>query len=270
MLRDTRRQLSNEGIDPELHSRATRRQNLAEERVANANGDLPLSEIDIMRRLIGRDVSGNQGERAMGGIMRENLDNFLATVPPNSGGKSAAEASDMITGARAANRRFRVSQDLDAAAEETANSASGGLSPYRRLLNSGPDGWNPEERNLLRNVVRGQGWDEALSRTGVGIASHLGSVGSGATAGGILAGPVGAAIGGISGIALPPLVKRSARNFTQRNIEALRDSVGEAQRIPSWLNWIGEQASGGITAGTLDQQRRFKRRRRRSRNVVPD
>lgn len=255
------RTLKDEQIDRELHPGASRRGRRFRRRMAMRKG-VSLNEMDQQRQLISRDVSGR--ESSIGQHMREVLDEFLATTNPAKGGKSAMEADALIKKARDTNRRLMISRDLDRAESKSldANSYAGESTPYKRMLNDADRGYTPQERAALQNVVRGEGWEEGVSRHLAGLAGHIGSIGSGMTAGSIVGGPMGMLLGGVAAAGLPTAARAAARGFRTANLQKLRDIIGEGKTVDSAakrdLTRMGG-AGGAILQDWVNKQRKKRR-----------
>jgi hypothetical protein len=247
LAKDMQGKLRGAHMDPELHKPAAIRAKRFSERSPRS-----LLDLDTQRQIIDRDVSGGNGVSHMGDLMRRAIDDFVETVQPKNA--SNAEAQRLIKGARESNRTLQVRKGVEQAIEKGKNAGgtiAGEIGPFRQMLNKGTRGMDDEEAELLKNIVRGEGWEQGLANSAVSAATKLGSFGSGAAAGGILAGPVGAAVGGTSALIVPPLVKAGAKSYTKANIEKLVDKLGGGKKQASWLKEFLKNKMGGVGGGLL-------------------
>lgn len=246
-----RQRLVAEGVDPELHAPAVKRAKRFAKRPPTT-----LKELDDQRQLISRDVKGPYGVSHMGGVMDDVIREFIDTVPPQHA--TTAQARNTVSAARNANRKLKVREGVEKAIERNRNARVEGEGPFRNLLNKGTRGMSDKEIELLENVVRGEGWEQALANKFVDASAKLGSFGSGAAAGGIaLGGPAGALAGGLSALVLPPIAKRAAKGYRDKSIEALLDELGSGQTIPGWLKKFLKNkgaVGGGLLAGEVQER----------------
>jgi len=271
LAKDMRGRLNSASADVELHKPAFVRADRFARRAAIRNPKPEvdvgtLSAIDDQRQLISRDVQGGGGISEMGGILRQTLDDFVEKVQPRNA--TAPEANKLIKTAREANRKLAVRRDVDKAVTRRTHSSSfgGEKGPFKALANSDLRGWAPKEKELLEKVVMGEGWEELLTNRIVDATSKLGSIGTGATAGGLLGGVPGAMMGAGASLVAPPLAKKAARGYTQRNVEALLDELGGGAVITPMVRDFMNRVGGGIGGGeaakaTIDAKKRRKRRK---------
>lgn len=238
-----RQRLAAEGIDAELHAPAVRRAKKFASRQPSS-----LKELDDQRQLIKRDVQGPHGVSHMGEVMDDVIREFIETAQPQHA--TTAQAKNTVKAAREANRKLRVRQDVEKAMQRNRNAKVEGEGPFRNLLNKGTRGMADEEVRLLENIVRGEGWEQGLANKFVDASAKIGSFGSGATAGGILAGPPGAVVGGFSALAVPPVAKALAKRYRDQSIEALLDELGGGKTIPGWLKKFLKN-KGAVGGGLL-------------------
>lgn len=250
LSKEMRARLSAAHMNPELHKPAAIRAKEFARKPPTS-----LLDLDTQRQIIDRDVTGGSGVSHMGGIMRNSIDDFVKKTQPKNAGN--AEANKLITGARESNRRLMVREDVEKAIEKGKNAGgtiAGEIGPFRSMLNKGTRGMSKEEAELLKNIVRGEGWEQGLANSAVNAAAKLGSFGSGAAAGGILLGPVGATVGGTSALVVPPLVKKAAQSYTKENIGKLVDLLGDGKKTPSWLKEFIRDKIGGVSGGLLAKE----------------
>jgi hypothetical protein len=268
MLTKMKTGLKDADMDRELHRPAAIRMKRLQSRIGTrTRKPTSLNEMDTQRQLINRDVRGDNGVDAMGGIMRGNIDDMIANVNPANA--TSADAQGLIGNAREANRQLMVRQAAEAAKERgiDAGTMAGERSAFRAMKNKdGGRGQSPEEKRLLNNIVRGGSVEEGLSRWMGGL--NLGSFGTGATAGGILSGgnPFVAGATGLAAMGVPRVARAAAAKYQSNNIEALLDHLGGAKKQSPFLQDTlrklgGGQAGGALTIEGIDRERRRKRRR---------
>lgn len=233
MASDIAAEAKRAGIDPTLHPKAT----TALGRIEQASGKpLSLEEIDTLRQIVG-DARGSieAGERRIGQIMADKLDDFLDNLQPSdiAAGDKAGVAK--INEARERWNRMRRTEAIEdaitVAQHRTAASGSGGnvnnaiRQEIRKILDN-PRKVRPfsaEERKLMERVVMGSPVENLLrlggklSPEGNGLMMALGL---GATA----ANPMFALAAGGGMVS-----KRLADSATRRNVERLRDLVAGGQ-----------------------------------------
>lgn len=238
LVADTAKQLSREGIDPTLTPAATR----AMERLAGAPAEPTLREMENLRRIANNAAGANVTNRADGrlaGQIRENIDDFMMRAGPGDvvagDAQTAARALQDARGNYAAMRR---SDTVDAALEtalvraEAAHSGKNIDNSIRQrmaaiLLDPKKSrGFNEQELEAMRGVVRGEGINNALRDAGkmLGGGGGLGGAvagGLGATAGAFVAGPVGAVVGGALGAGGGRALNALANRNTRQSAESL-------------------------------------------------
>lgn len=250
--------------DPVLHPRATRVNEILQERL-NSGQPLPLMDVDDLRKIVNRDVVGPGGESYMGSQMRNVLDNFVDNTTPRGGG--TARASELVRTAREANRKLQVREMVEEAVRKTGNSASGpgSLAKYRSLLDNNIEGMTAKEIKLLEDIVKGANWEDRIGRWTSGTLGRLGSFGSGASAAGIASGgnPAIAALGGIGAMLIPPITKKGVQRSTQRSVEALLDELGGGVFNPALIRRLAPGAAGGAGASNATRSEAERRRKRR-------
>lgn len=233
MASDIAAEAKRAGIDPTLHPKAT----AALGRIEKATGQqMSLEEIDTLRQIVG-DARGSvdAGERRIGQIMAEKLDDFLDGLQPSdiAGGDKVAVAK--INEARERWNRMRrtetIEDALKTAQHRASVSGSGGninnamRQEIRKILDNkkAVRPFSKDERALMERVVQGAPVENLLrlagklSPEGNGLMMALGL---GATA----ANPMFALAAGGGMVS-----KRLADAATRRNVERLRDLVASGQ-----------------------------------------
>lgn len=208
-------------INPARHPRAA---SMLQEIQGLRGSELSMTEIDQLRQVIGRDVasSPDAAERFFGKKMISNIDEF---VDANGGG-------DLISAARAANARFRKTEQVNTALEKAerraASTGSGGNADnatrqnIRGLLDSEKKSrfFTPEEKKAMEKVVRGSKGQNALR-----LAGKLSPQGNGLMA---ALGVGGAMVNPLLGV--PALLgtgaKMAADASTRGNIDELLRVIG--------------------------------------------
>lgn len=240
-----RSDLHQAGGDVELHAPAFRRaKNFAKRNPTD------LQELDTQRQLIARDVQGPHGVSEMGGILRQDIDEFIENTTPLRGGTEPAKR--MVREAREANRKLKVREGVEAAVEKNKNAARESEGPFRTLLNKGTWGQSPRETELLTDIVRGEGIERALTSKIGDMASKVGSIGAGATAGGLLFGPVGAGIGATGAMIIPPISRAMSKKVRDKAVDALLDELGGGKTAPSWLKKFLKNTKGAAGVSGFD------------------
>lgn len=257
MVAKIENRLAKEGIDPDLHRKATANLRRIQARV----GDKPmtLQELDQIRQLTRRDVvrsSTEAGEQRMGMMVMDEIDNFISEG--TNAIQSGQAGSDAIQRARALNTVWRKSQTLADAAENAelraASTGSGGnaenaLRQEIRKIYQNPKkvaGFNEAERAAMRKVVEGDSVQNflrlygKLSPAGNALMASIG-LGASTASGGVLlplfAGAMGAkhlAQKGIRGKfnELDELVRSGATELPMKNITPGRPPGGTPPQAP--------------------------------------
>lgn len=250
-------------INPRLHPNATAMM----DDIRNMPASSPPSprNMDELRQVINRDVTGTRGEGHMAGIMARNVDDFIANGKTTTGvtSESAAGASDALRTARDLNRRMRTLQDVDQALFKGENAAGsrGDVAALRTMLNNPARtrGMSTPEKEALKRVVRGDTWENVL-RSGVG-GIPISPLGAGIVTGSITQNPVmGVLAGGATALG-KPLAEKAARRYTDANIARLLDAIGGGQTIPSAARKIMPPL-GTATDITLTENERRRLRKK--------
>lgn len=144
------------------------------QKAASAGKPIDLPRLDQDRQIAWRDAAGkpDAGERQFGGMIRKNIDEFIAGAPPESmaSGANPADAASAIQNARdLATRQFKaqaLSEALNKADFNAAKQGVGGnienamrqrIDPIR---NKEP--WSPDELEQLEGMVKGSPYTNAL------------------------------------------------------------------------------------------------------------
>lgn len=160
------RKMADEGLDPSLHPKATAAMN----RIMKANdAPLTLQDLDTLRQIAG-DAAGSiePGERRLGSMMREGIDDYLANLKPSDviAGDAKKAANDVVR-ARSLWQRMRKAELFDTALEKAdrgaASTGSGGniensqRQKIRALLDNPKTArqFTAAEKQALELVVRG-------------------------------------------------------------------------------------------------------------------
>lgn len=271
MLAKMKADLKGADMDRELHKPAAVRMKRLQSRIGTrTRKPTSLNEMDTQRKLINRDVRGDNGIDEMGGIMRNNVDDMIANVQPTNA--TSADANELIRTAREANRKLMVRQGAEAAKERglDAGTMAGERSAFRSLKNKeNGRGQSPEEKRLINNIVRGGSVEEGLARWMSGL--NWGSFGTGAAAGGIASGgnPFVAGLGGLAAMGVPRAAKAAASKYQASNIEALLDHLGGASKKMPFIKDALDQIGGGQVGGALLMENNADKRRRRRRRGEP-
>lgn len=260
MASDIAAEAKRAGIDPTLHPKAT----TALARIEKASGQpLSLEEIDTLRQIVG-DARGSieAGERRIGQIMADKLDDFLDNLQPSDIASGDKAGVAKINEARERWNRMRRTETIEdavtTAQHRTAATGSGGnvnnaiRQEIRKILDNkrAVRPFSAEERKLMERVVMGSPVENLLrlggklSPEGNGLMAALGI---GATATNPLFGL--AAGGGM-------ISKRLADAATRRNVERLRDLVASGQVPKGTLTPTQQQmidALKRIGGGALSQ-----------------
>lgn len=227
-----RSRMSEEGIDSELHPRASRSLDLMDERLPASPR---IADIEQRRRGIGRNVAGSidREEARLGTVMKDEIDTYLNNLSPSdmSGGNPQAVLDDLRAGRDATARGHRASLIEDAAMRgerRAATSGTGGnaVNTIRQNIRSILDnprkrrGFTPDEIQAMEDVVRGTPTTNALRQIGrlspsSGTLPMAGGLTSAATMG-----PIGLTIP-----AAGYLGKYGAETLTDRQIKRISDLI---------------------------------------------
>lgn len=227
--------MDKEGFNAGLHPKAAAMLERIGQSDRGVGGYSPtLSQLDQLRQQIGRDVasSPDPGERRMGGIMRDQIDNYISTLPDDAGLLDARDLNTRV-------EKLRSLDNLDdTAARRAARTGSGGNKENALRQNvdrfiTDTGNLTPDEDAAARLVVDGTGVGNALRQVG-----KLSPFGNG----------LGFAVHAVGGItshgATLPLAgvgfasKLASEAITRGNVQALRDLI----------------ASGGNAASEVSRQ----------------
>lgn len=214
--------VADEGFNPGLHPKTAAMLDRISDLSNQATGHTPtLTQLDQLRQQIGRDVasSADAGERRMGTILRNQIDEFIA---------ASGEGSEEIRRARDMNTRVQKLETLDgldAAAQERAATSGTGSNIDNatrqnvRRFKDKTKNLTPAERAAADRVIRGSPGQNALRAVGRlspegGTVSAVGSLITGPLSGGTLP-----AAGFVS--------RRVADAMTARNVNELRRIIAE-------------------------------------------
>mgnify|MGYP000146114932 CR=1 FL=1 len=242
LVMSTAQKMDAEGFHAGLHPKAAQmmeRINASQKGIEGGYSPT-LSQLDQLRQQIGRDVaaSADPGERRMGQIMRDQIDEFIANAAP----EGAEGAGDLITRARDLHARVSKLKALDgldeAAADRAASTGTGGnienatRQNVRRFADKTKN-LSEAERAAAKKVVRGTPAGNALRQVG-----RLSPEGNGVMAGIHLLGAVPS-----HGMTVPVagagfIARRVSDALTQKNVQALRDLIATG----------GEEAVQEVTA----------------------
>lgn len=205
-----------------------------------------LTEMDLNRQIINRDVSGlpDPAQSSMGLDMVKAMDDRLNAAGP---GDVTTRSGDPEAGiqylndARKLNSRMQKSEDLGILSDKARRAAA-------RSINTGEDstiranidsvlntpkksrGYTPDELAKMNEVVSGtpeQNFMRQVGRMapGGGLGLTLGASGAGAAVGSALGGPVGMAIGGGIPPAVGYIAKKMSERGTKKSLNELLDLV---------------------------------------------
>lgn len=235
MTADMRRDLQAERINKVFHPKASKMasdiRHLTPQQITPRN-------LDDLRRVINRDVSGSGPENYMAGIMRDHIDDFIKkgqVVPPVNPGDTADAANAALAKARDSNRRLRTLEDIDAALYKGENAAGhrGDVAALRSMLNNPRKtrGMSEEEIAALEQVVRGSKIENFLNAMDGGM--PITPLGLGIVVGSGSGNPLAGLAAGGGAMALQPLARAGARKYTDSSIQALKDAVAGGRRTPA-------------------------------------
>lgn len=233
LTQDMAKSMDEQGFNAGLHPKAAAMVEKIGQAQKQTGGHSPtLTQLDQLRQQIGRDVaaSSDAGDRRMGQIMRESIDNFVNSATAEHLAEGAPEgAAQLITKARDLNTRVAKLRSLDNLDEAAADRAA--------ATGSGGNGENTLRQNVIRfqNKTKNLTSDEeaaaqtAIRGTGVGnmfrLAGKLSPEGNGL----MLGGHIGAAAlthGSTVPVALAGAASKIiSKAMTQRNVNALRDLI---------------------------------------------
>lgn len=203
--------------------------------VRGAKGHAPtLSELDKLRQQIGRDVASTSeaGERRMGTIMRQAIDDFIAGAKPEDlhvGAGDPGKAADLLNRARDLNTRvekLKTLENLDDAAIDraaaTGNGTNGQNTSRQNAIRFQKQVGNltSDEQAAARTAIRGTLAQNALRGLGA-LSPERGAIGSFVHL---------AAAFGSGGHSIPLsvasiLARRASGAMQEANVQRLRDLI---------------------------------------------
>jgi hypothetical protein len=208
-------------FNAKLHPKTAAMLDYVSELSNRAAGHNPtLSELDDLRKVIGRDVSSSNdaGERMMGEIMRGKIDEFV---------DARAAGSAEIRKARDLNTRVRKIEALDgldeAAGDRAAASGTGSNAENAQRQNvirfkNQTKNLTPEEEAAANRVIHGNNATHNLLR-------HVGRL---SPEGGPVSAGLSLVTGSMSGGTIPAVgfvARRVSDALTSRNVRQLRDLI---------------------------------------------
>lgn len=252
-------------ISERLHPNASAMMDDIANLQGTGTGKITPRDVDELRQVINRDVTGTRGEDYMAGIMRRNIDDFIENSPTTAGNSS--EASAALKQARDLARRTRTMEDVDTALFKGANAASdrGDIGALRTLLNNAQKtkGMSKEELAALKKVVRGDTIENFLRKRVGGM--PITPLGAGILAGGASGNPMLGLGTGMAAMTIEPLAESMARRYTDANIKNLTNVISGGSTTPSAarsvLSELGQAAGVKVTDGERKKVRRRKKRR---------
>lgn len=257
-------QLNNARVNPRLHPNASAMMDDISGMANTGSGRITPRDMDELRQVINRDVTGTPGEDYMANIMRRNVDEFIGAGPTIAG--NADDAGKALATARDLNRRTRLTEDVERALFRGENAASdrGDINALRTMLNN-PNktrGMSAAEKAAMQKVVRGDTIENVLRKIG---RAPVTPIGAGILAGGATANPLIGLAAGIGTAGVEPLLEGAARKYTDANVKALRDVITGGSTTPAAARGIlsaGGQAAG-VQFGETERKKVRRRKKRR-------
>lgn len=202
-----------------------------------AGNDIPLSEVDKLRKVTNRALLSSDEDKAIAMTMIDTIDEFVDSLTPNQmvAGADAAQGIGKKLGlARNLYGRAKRSELITDAVEKARNTASGwenGIRiELRKILNNKKQSkfFSKADKDALEQVIQGTkganiaktigrlGWSEgqATNMLGSTVAAGMGGA-AGSAAGGFLGGGIGAFV--VPGIG--QVSKQVAQRLTRGNAE---------------------------------------------------
>lgn len=258
-----RNEMAKEGIDQALEPRALAALN----RLTEVDDHVTLEGAEILRRVLSRAAdSPNRAERRLAMIMMEKLDDYIGNLQPGdilAGPAQTAVAS--LKEARSLWSRASKSEIVERAVERARNRAGqysiSGLenslrTEFRQIAQNERTmrRFSPAEREAVRRVAQGTSLNNMLRLLGKFAPTGPISLGGAAYIGGILAGPLGAALavgtGGAARIGARAMTGRAAR-VAGEVMRAGGPLYGNRPLLPA-----EETLIRGLLAGSVSQERR--------------
>lgn len=252
---------ASDGMDPFLAPKADRTRAIIEGLISPK-----LSEVEKMRRLVGRDVAGalDPTERAIGMGMKDEITAFLDNLTPQDvTGANPAPVVSALTEGRDMTRRIKKSEDIGQrvyrAENRAATSGTGGneVNAIRQNVRAILDdprkrrSYSPTEIEAMEGIVRGTFTQNALRLLGRFSPTAGALPAMGGLAGGASFGPLGI---------LPSVIgygaKAGAEALTHRAVKGLDDAIRNGgalpgkQISPATRSAIAALLAGGIAGQT--------------------
>lgn len=220
-----------------------------------------LSEIDLNRQIINRDLAGlpDRAEQGMGLDMRGALDDYLDQVPPSGVTARSGNPDDALAALKRGRDLNRRAEKLEGLVGITGK-VTKGERQARRNLTQGEDttlrsqidqimgnpklikNYTPDEIAAMDEIVRGTKSQQRLRQIGTaapGGGKSFAAASGGAALGGLLTGgsPVGFAVGGSVPPAIGYLSKKLSERSTKKSVENFLDLVasGGKKAVPKKL-----------------------------------
>jgi hypothetical protein len=252
------------GLDPILHPQATAALKRIQD-LAKAGQPIKLSEIGILRKIIGASMdSTKSSRRQMGMVLKTNLDKYTASLGKSdslAGDPKAAQA--LLTTAREAWSRMSRSEDLQKVITDAATTSTETSGPaFAKALTNGLKamfkndkrmrGFTPDEKGAIRKIIMGGNIQKSLELLSKLAPSSLVSPGTailGATH--AAGGPLPAALLYAGGA----VAKKAAASIPVKRTDDLLESIKNAgapvsKETPEWLlPWLGGTAVGTDVQG---------------------
>ena len=224
------RQAKKQGIDAEITPKAAR----AVQRINDMDGNVPLSELDTLRK-VAQNVakSESKADAALGTMMIDKIDSFMDNLPadqiknvPGDIGKRYKVARDLWGRAR---RSEMLGEAFDKARNQASGFENGIRTQFRSILNNKNKKryFKENEIKAMERVVQGD--------TKENIAKLIGRLGfSEGNATNVLGSALGATAGGVAfgtpGAVMVPLVGQLSRKLAQRMTRANAEFVDSVIR----------------------------------------
>ena len=212
-----------------------------------------LSELDRLRQLTSGAAPTNPGDQRTAGIIRSNIDDFIGSMNPVSGGDDAAGA---IQSARAAHATRRKAELVDGALEKGALQADSNRVPdaifnQRKQIKSilgnprKSAGFTPDELAAMRRVVKGSSAENA--------ARLVGKLGSGNAVGTSIGTALGYGAAGLPGAIGLPLAAAAIRKGGDRATQKSIDDMVALIRTGSQPKRLDTAASRAVQDETIQE-----------------
>lgn len=233
LTQDMAKSMDEQGFNAGLHPKAASMVAKIGEAQKQTGGHSPtLTQLDQLRQQIGRDVasSSDAGDRRMGQIMRDSIDQFVNSAGAEHLAEGApGDAPQLLAKARDLNTRVAKLRSLDnldeAAADRAGATGSGGNGENALRQNvirfqNKTKNLTPDEQAATKTAIRGTTAGNMFRQAG-----KLSPEGNGLMLGGHIAAAVpthgASALVAIGGAAS----KIISKAMTERNVQALRDLI---------------------------------------------